>query len=132
MIVAILRKTERRKQVKEVVGKKRQFRGQPSGAYPTFFRALMSAANHSGEPNDFIAAGYELCRHAYDLLDDDQEQAAAEFRKLWRTERKGSVAIVAWFEYYFPRSMADIPDDKRIAFTEGVYQATEDGKSELV
>ena len=119
-------------------------RGEP----PTFFKAQCETAVQGGSLG-YHHAGYELARHLPHLGPYDAEEGQWE-RELtilgdlvqpteevhpgaivFRPELRDDAAVFAWFERWFPRSMALVPKRRRSQFLAGVYAAADDEVIEL-
>lgn len=110
--------------------------GTPSGARPTFFRALCFEASQGGASN-YHRAGYELARH-YDRLADDEDESNSETlgelleqRSECEAVRAGGLddadrAILDWLIQTLPRCMALVPARRYPMFLAGFYSFVDD------
>jgi len=110
---------------------KLSYHDEPSGACPTFFKALCYEASQGGDKS-YYSAGYELARHLSSNIDDD-----AQLKKLVRiletkNEEKMHHSIRSWLKRYLPRCMKRVPSGRqRGSFMDGFVQCIDDDNAEL-
>ena len=104
-----------------------KFKGEPSGACPTYFRAGCYEARNRLLPLNmgYDSPAWHLAIHLYcDLV--YQEEAMEELEELVALEDDRGIA--QWFRYYLPRCMKLVPSKRLPTFLKGFWQAVEDGR----
>jgi len=92
----------------------------PSGACPSFFKALCLEAGRGGH-NSYRVAGYELTRHVGVLVEEtDIDDMIA------LAEAGDDDGVIGWFEAHLPKCMALVPQRRRGQFVLGVYSFDDD------
>jgi len=111
--------------------KKPSYHNEPSGACPTFFKALCYEASQGGDKS-YFSAGYKLASHLSENIDDD-----AQLKKLVNileieNETKMRHDILVWLKRYLPRCMKRVPSRRQHgSFMDGFLQCMDDGNAHL-
>jgi len=102
-----------------------KFRGEPSGACPTYFRAGCWEARTRLLPFNmgYDSPAWHLSIHLYSEA-NYQDEAMEELEEL--VSREDDRGIIQWFRHYLPRCMKLVPSKRVPTFLKGFWEAMED------
>jgi hypothetical protein len=108
------------------MGGEHRFKGERSGACPTYFR--IGTQRIKSRNLEFHNQGYDdPAWHLSIHLLEEFEQEGIELKELEAlVEKKDDDGIIEWFRYYLPRAMKFIPTRKHGSFLSGFWRAVED------
>jgi len=105
--------------------KKKIFKGEPSGACPSYFKWNCLDAKGGGRFS-YEIPGYHLSIHLRDVLDDPEEIDLDELHEL--VDKGDDRSIIKWFKFYLPRCMKLVPSRRYPSFLKGFWDAEEQGR----
>jgi len=104
---------------------------EPSGACPTFFKALCYEASQGGD-RSYYSAGYELARHLSENIDDNTQLQKLVRMLETKNESKMRDNIRSWLKRYLPRCMKGVPSRRqRGSFMDGFVHCIDDDNADL-
>ena len=109
----------------------KEFRGEPSNACPSFFRACCVEARKGGT-HSYREAGWHLSIHLDEQIDDpramDELTEIIDNELIPMDEISADRVILVWFGHYLPLCMQLVPKRRRGSFVKGFWQAVEDNR----
>jgi len=104
---------------------------EPSGACPTFFKALCYEASQGGDKS-YYSAGYKLARSLSSNIDDETQLKKLVHIVETKDEHQMRKNIRSWLKKYLPRCMKIVPSGRQKgSFMDGFIQCIADGNADL-